>query len=124
MRTAKDTMTGQAGPVGETGPIGPPGPIVGPDEAKRILAYIEDYGPRAKAPGAFDAACDILQWAMNHETATHEQIESIKAALAVLEAAGKVEVVWAGDAPIINDNADFKRLFEAIISVLPAGSRE
>ena len=50
MRTAKDTMTGQAGPVGETGPIGPPGPIVGPDEAKRILAYIEDYGPRAKAP--------------------------------------------------------------------------
>jgi len=46
----------------------------------------------ADKPGPFDKAVDILQWAMNHETATHEQIESIKAVLAVLEAAGKVDV--------------------------------
>ena len=45
----------------------------------------------ADKPGPFDKACDILQWAMNHETATHEQIESIKAVLAVLEAAAKVD---------------------------------
>ena len=45
----------------------------------------------ADKPGPFDKAVDILQWAMNHETATHEQIESIKAVLAVLEAAGKVD---------------------------------
>ena len=51
----------------------------------------------ADKPGPFDKAVDILQWAMNHETATHEQIESIRAVLAVLEAAAKVDPKNAHD---------------------------
>ena len=42
--------TGPTGPVGETGTMGPTGLIVPRDEAERILAHVEDYRPRAKAP--------------------------------------------------------------------------
>ena len=74
---------------------------------------MNDMGP------FWDAICLLDKAVVNKKTS-----EMYRPAQRVLEAAGKVEVVWAGDAPIINDNADFKRLFEAIISALPAGSRE